>query len=108
MHKALIAALIAVSATGATAVTTQTMIDEVVPVAAEAAAAETARRIADAAYLDHLLGTSWPAALKEAAATARNNEALTVTGTTLTWQHDEYCYRAELPTAETTPTVRPC
>jgi hypothetical protein len=108
MTKILIATLISLAGAAAAGTYADDIASVVVPAASETAAELTTRRIADAAYLDHLLGTTWQDALTTTVATARNNDALTLDGTTLTWRHGDQCFTAELPTPDTDPQVRPC
>lgn len=108
MTKTIIAAAILLAGGTATATAGQTLLDELIPAAGEQVAAESITRIVDEANITHLLGTPWEQALNDAANNARRNDAINVTGTTITWQLDDICYTATLPTADTKPTITTC
>ena len=99
-------ALLVVTAGGAYATTE--LVDQVKPEAERVSAEYSIGLIADAAYLESTLTGDWESALDGAVTTARNNEALTLEGTTLYWRYDDACFYAELPTPDTVVRVQSC
>lgn len=85
------------------------ILDAIVPETTATVAEASINGVAEQAYMLNLLGMSWPEALAQSITDLRRGEdALTLTGTTLTWAAGEYCYTADLPTPQTPVTVTGC
>lgn len=98
----------AITLTVTSGVAVNELSDRIKPDSERGAATATFKLLADAAYIATELGDEWPAALQTAAAEARNNEAVTVEGTTIYWRHGDACLYAELPTRDTVVEVKSC
>jgi hypothetical protein len=77
----------------------------VAPAASEHTAELQGQLLADAAYLNAELGMPWPAALRDAVTTARHDNNLTITGTTIRWDNgvDVWCIDLPEPMSQVNP-----
>jgi hypothetical protein len=83
--------------------------NDIVPQAHRDGAQQTFTLIANAAFYQYeLTGAPWPDALADTVSSARNAQALTVSGTTLRWEHGDFCFYAEIPTPVTAAEAAPC
>jgi hypothetical protein len=108
MSKTLLAAAITVAGVAGTGLVAADISEQILPEASSRAADSSIIAISDAAYALHLLGVDWSDALKQTVETSRRNSAITVNGTTLTWQVDDQCYQYQLPTPDSQPEQTPC
>lgn len=108
MNRLIISTLFAAATGGFLVAEFADVADQVVPAAAEQVATSSIEAVAAAAYYEYVLGTPWPDAIADATYTARRNHALTVDGTTLTWDDGVGCFTAELTDPETEPAIKAC
>ena len=91
------------------AYTAHEVVEALLPQATEAGAQQTFVNITDAAYYDSVLSAdTWPELLKKTVLEARKNEQVTVDGTTLYWRAEGVCFKADVPTPDTTPVAVAC
>lgn len=90
--------------------TSLAIVDDVVGPASEIVAASSISTVVRSAQPGFLLGyETWPEALANAAASvSQGGDALTVTGTTVRWAHEEACFEASVPDVWAAVVVTSC
>lgn len=90
--------------------TSLAVVADVTTAASEVVATASISAVVRAAQPGALLGyETWPEALANAAASvSQGGDALTVTGTTVRWAHEEACFEADVPDVWAPLDVQPC
>jgi|GEM_PF-6834617 len=74
---------------------------------AQTSATASINAIVEAANAYYDTGLTWSDALNQAAGESLQNQATTITGSTVTWQTPDYCYQADTSPGSAV-TINPC